>query len=78
MPRNGTDQERVAWTLHINGALRHGAARSAFGFVDQYRPFANKRGLLDLSMTNDGTHVTPESIKADIELSCRYSDAYFL
>jgi hypothetical protein len=72
MPRNGTDQERVT-SLQINEALRHGAAGAGFGFVDQYTPFANKRGLLDLRMTGDGTHVTPESIKGDVELLCSFA-----
>jgi hypothetical protein len=70
MPRNGTDQERVTWTLQINEALRDSAFRAGFGFLDQYTPFADKRGLLDLRMTGDGTHVTPESIKGDVELVC--------
>lgn len=70
MPRNGTDQERVGWTLQLNEALRRGALRAGFGFVDQYTPFANKRGLLDLRRTRDGTHVTPDSIKDDIEVFC--------
>lgn len=72
MPRNGTDRERIAWTLLLNEMLKQGALARGFGFVDQYSPFANKRGLLDLRMTHDAAHVTPESINHDIELVCQW------
>ena len=73
MPRNGTDEERIAWTLLLNETLKHEAFARRFRFVDQYSPFANKRGLLNLKMSRDAAHVTPESIKRDIELLCSFS-----
>jgi hypothetical protein len=75
MPRNGTERERVTWTLQLNEMLRRGAYRAGFGFVDQYSPFANNRGLLDLKMSRDAAHVTPESINRDIELVCTWREA---
>jgi hypothetical protein len=75
MPRNGTDQERIAWSLLLNETLKHGAFARGFRFLDQYSPFANKRGLLNLKMSRDAAHVTPESIKRDIELDCTWREA---
>ena len=73
MPRNGTEHERIAWTVQLNNMLRRGAYRAGFGFVDQYSPFADKRGLLNLRMSHDATYVTPELINRDIELVCSFS-----
>ncbi len=70
MPRNGTDKDRVAWTLQLNDTLRKSALQAGCGFIDQYTPFANGRGLLDRRFTKDGTHVTP---LRPIEVTCQFA-----
>lgn len=56
-PRNGTDEERVSWTIGLNNRLREQAGIYNWGFVDQYTPFIDDRGLLDINISDDGVHV---------------------
>jgi hypothetical protein len=72
MPRNGTDKERVMWSMRLNEILKREAWRKGFGFVDQYTPFANKRGLLDLHFSADGAHVDA-TLRNDVELACVFA-----
>jgi hypothetical protein len=67
----GPEPDRIAWTQQLNDMLRLKALRAGFGFLDQYTPFVNEKGLLDLNMTADGLHVAPNPPNADVqELAC--------
>lgn len=70
----GPEPDRIVWTVQMNRALRKRALELGFGYLDQYTPFVDERGLLNLSMTNDGLHLIPNPPSGDVqELRCEFS-----
>jgi hypothetical protein len=67
-PRNGTDKERGAWTAKLNALLRVGAVKSNILFLDQYKSFVDRQGMLDRRFTTDGVHVDPTLLNPSVNL----------
>jgi hypothetical protein len=59
LPVHGSLQDRIDVTRRINAALAEAAAEHGFAFLDFFDVFADRRGAMDVRLSDGSVHVAP-------------------